>query len=37
MGEGIELVELKSTLFFVAPLSKELMRARNLEGTLGTR
>ena len=36
-GEGIELVELESTLFLVAPLSKELTRARNLEGTLGTR
>ena len=36
-GEGVELVELESTLFLVAPLSKELMRVRNLEGTLGTR
>ena len=37
MGEGIELVELESALFLVAPPSKELSRARNLEGTLGTR
>ena len=37
MGEGIELVELESALFLMAPLSKELSRARNLEGTLGTR
>ena len=37
MGEGIELIELESTLFLVAPPSKELTRARNLEGSLGTR
>ena len=36
-GESIELVELESTLFLVAPPGKELSRARNLEGTLGTR
>ena len=36
-GEGIELVELESALFLVAPPSEELTRARNLEGTLGTR
>ena len=36
-GEGIELVELESALFLVAPPGKELLRARNLEGTLGTR
>ena len=37
MGKGVELVELESTLFLVAPLSEELAGARNLEGTLGTR
>ena len=36
-GEGVELIELESTLFLVAPPSKELARAGNLEGTLGTR
>ena len=36
-GEGVELVELESALFLVAPPGKELTRARNLEGTLGTR
>ena len=36
-GEGVELVELESALFLVAPPSEELSRARNLEGTLGTR
>ena len=36
-GEGIELIELESALFLVAPPGKELSRARNLEGTLGTR
>ena len=36
-GEGVELVELESTLFLMAPPSEELTRARNLEGTLGTR
>ena len=36
-GEGVELVELESALFLVAPPGKELSRARNLEGTLGTR
>ena len=36
-GEGVELVELESALFLVAPPSEELTRARNLEGTLGTR
>ena len=36
-GEGVELVELESTLFLVAPLSKELTGTGNLEGTLGTR
>ena len=36
-GEGVELVELESALFLVAPPSKELSGARNLEGTLGTR
>ena len=30
-GEGIELVELESALFLVAPPSEELTRARNLE------
>ena len=35
--EGVELIELESALFLVAPLGKELSRARNLEGTLGTR
>ena len=37
MGEGVELVELESALFLVAPPSEELTRARNLEGALGTR
>ena len=36
-GEGVELIELESALFLVAPPGKELSRARNLEGTLGTR
>ena len=36
-GEGVKLIELESALFLVVPLSKELTRARNLEGTLGTR
>ena len=36
-GESIELVELESALFLVAPPSKELSGARNLERTLGTR
>ena len=36
-GEGVELVELESTLFLVAPPSEELAGARNLGGTLGTR
>ena len=36
-GEGVELIELESALFLVAPPSEELTRARNLEGTLGTR
>ena len=36
-GEGVELVELESALFLVAPPGKELAGARNLEGTLGTR
>ena len=36
-GEGIELIELEGALFLVAPPGKELMRARNLEGALGTR
>ena len=36
-GEGIELIELESALFLVAPPGKELSRARNLEGTLGMR
>ena len=31
-GESIELVELESALFLVAPLSKKLTRVRNLEG-----
>ena len=31
-GEGVELVELESALFLVAPPCKELSRARNLEG-----
>ena len=35
--EGIELIELKSALFLVAPPSEELAGARNLGGTLGTR
>ena len=30
-GKGVELVELKSVLFLVAPPGKELMRARNFE------
>ena len=30
-GESVELVELESTLFLVAPPGKELSRARNLE------
>ena len=30
-GEGVELVELEGALFLVAPPSKELARARNLE------
>ena len=30
-GEGVELVELESALFLVAPPSKELAGARNLE------
>ena len=37
VGESVELVELESALFLVAPPSKELAGARNLEGTLGTR
>ena len=36
-GEGVELVELESALFLVAPPGKELTGARNLEGALGTR
>ena len=36
-GEGVELVKLESALFLVAPPGKELLRARNPEGTLGTR
>ena len=36
-GEGVELVELESALFLVAPPGKELTGARNFEGTLGTR
>ena len=36
-GEGVELIELESALFLVAPPNEELSRARNLEGTLGTR
>ena len=36
-GEGVELVELESALFLVAPPGEELSGARNLEGTLGTR
>ena len=36
-GEGVELIELESALFLVAPPSEELSRARNLEGSLGTR
>ena len=36
-GEGVELVVLESALFLVAPPSKELTGARNLEETLGTR
>ena len=31
-GEGVELVELESALFLVAPPGKELSRARNFEG-----
>ena len=31
-GEGVELVELESALFLVAPPGKELSGARNLEG-----
>ena len=30
-GEGIELIELESALFLVAPPGKELAGARNLE------
>ena len=30
-GEGVELIELESALFLVAPPGKELSRARNLE------
>ena len=37
MGEGVELIELEGTLFLMAPPSKELTGAGNLEGTLGTR
>ena len=37
MGEGVELIELESALFLVAPPSEELAGARNLGGTLGTR
>ena len=36
-GEGVELIELESALFLVAPPSKELAGARNLGGTLGMR
>ena len=36
-GEGVELIELESTLFLVAPPSEELAGVRNLGGTLGTR
>ena len=36
-GESVELIELEGALFLVVPPSKELSRARNLEGTLGTR
>ena len=36
-GEGVELVELESALFLVAPPGKELSGAGNLERTLGTR
>ena len=36
-GEGVELIELESALFLVAPPGKELSGARNFEGTLGTR
>ena len=35
--EGVELIELESALFLVAPPGKELLGARNLEGSLGTR
>ena len=31
-GEGVELVELESALFLVAPPGKELSGVRNLEG-----
>ena len=31
-GEGVELIELESALFLVAPPGKELAGARNLEG-----
>ena len=37
VGEGVELIELESALFLVAPPGEELTRARNLERTLGTR
>ena len=37
MGESVELVELESILFLVAPPGEELSGARNLGGTLGTR
>ena len=37
VGEGIELIELESALFLVAPPSEELAGARNLGGTLGMR
>ena len=30
--KGVELIELESALFLVAPLSEELAGARNLEG-----
>ena len=35
--KGVELIELESALFLVAPPSEELAGARNLGGTLGTR
>ena len=35
--KDVELIELESALFLVAPPSEELAGARNLGGTLGTR